>query len=59
MISDPFYKDHWINIDRDRLDRYQRMFLWLGEHGFERYAELSEENGIDGEVLFDLANDDL
>ncbi len=28
MTSDPFYKDHWINIDRDRLDRYQRMFQW-------------------------------
>ena len=33
--------------------------VWLGEHGFERYAELFEENGIDGKVLFDLANDDL
>ena len=28
MASDPFYKDHWINIDRERLDRYQRMFQW-------------------------------
>jgi len=28
MTGDPFYKDHWINIDRDRLDRYQRMFQW-------------------------------
>lgn len=23
-----FYKDHWINIDKDRLDRYQQMFQW-------------------------------
>jgi ubiquinone/menaquinone biosynthesis C-methylase UbiE len=28
VASDPFYKDHWINIDPDRLDRYQRMFQW-------------------------------
>ena len=26
--GDPFYKDHWINIDQDRLDRYERMFQW-------------------------------
>ncbi len=28
MAGDPFYKDHWINIEKDRLDRYQRMFQW-------------------------------
>jgi len=28
VASSPFYKDHWINIDQDRLDRYQRMFQW-------------------------------
>ena len=28
MAGNPFYKDHWINIDRDRLDRYERMFQW-------------------------------
>jgi ubiquinone/menaquinone biosynthesis C-methylase UbiE len=28
MAGDPFYKDHWINIDQDRLDRYQSMFQW-------------------------------
>lgn len=28
MTGDPFYKDHWINIDGDRRDRYQRMFQW-------------------------------
>ena len=28
MASNPFYKDHWINIDKDRLDRYQYMFQW-------------------------------
>jgi len=28
VVSNPFYKDHWINIDGGRLDRYQRMFQW-------------------------------
>ena len=28
MAGDPFYKSHWINIEQDRLDRYQRLFLW-------------------------------
>ncbi len=28
MVADPFYKDHWVNIDQDRLDRYKRMFQW-------------------------------
>jgi SAM-dependent methyltransferase len=26
MAGDPFYKNHWINIERDRMDRYQRLF---------------------------------
>jgi len=28
VAGNPFYKDHWINIDRNRLDRYERMFQW-------------------------------
>jgi len=28
VARDPFYKDHWINIDQERLDRYARMFQW-------------------------------
>ena len=28
MAGDSFYKDHWINIDRERMDRYQHMFQW-------------------------------
>ena len=24
----PFYKDHWVTIEPERLDRYQRMFEW-------------------------------
>jgi class 3 adenylate cyclase len=32
---------------------------WLLENGFERFADLFEENEIDGEVLFDLTDGDL
>ena len=28
MTEIPFYKDHWMTIGEDRLDRYQRMFEW-------------------------------
>ena len=28
MNETPFYKDHWVTIDPDRLDRYRRMFEW-------------------------------
>jgi len=28
VAGDPFYKDHWINIDQERLVRYERMFQW-------------------------------
>jgi len=28
VARNPFYKDHWINIDQERLDRYERMFQW-------------------------------
>jgi ubiquinone/menaquinone biosynthesis C-methylase UbiE len=24
----PYYKEHWVEIDKTRLDRYQRMFEW-------------------------------
>jgi SAM-dependent methyltransferase len=24
----PFYKEHWVNIEPERLDRYQHMFQW-------------------------------
>jgi hypothetical protein len=26
--GNPFYKEHWVNIEPERLDRYQRMFQW-------------------------------
>lgn len=28
MARNPFYKDHWVSIDQERLDRYERMFQW-------------------------------
>jgi len=28
MSGGPFYKDHWITIEDERFDRYQRMFEW-------------------------------
>lgn len=28
MTGEPFYREHWVNIDRERLERYQRMFQW-------------------------------
>jgi len=28
VAGNPFYKDHWIDIDQGRLDRYERMFQW-------------------------------
>ena len=28
MSDNPFYKEHWVNIEPERLDRYQRMFQW-------------------------------
>jgi ubiquinone/menaquinone biosynthesis C-methylase UbiE len=28
MAGDPFYKNRWINIEQDRLDRYKRLFQW-------------------------------
>ena len=31
MPGNPFYKEHWIDIEPERLDRYQRMFQWEAE----------------------------
>ena len=28
MASDTFYKDHWVEIEPERLDRYEKMFQW-------------------------------
>ncbi len=43
--------------------RYSLMMIdvrsWLDEYGFEQFADLFEEHEIDGDVLFDLTNDDL
>ncbi len=35
------------------------MRTWLAEHGFDQLQDLFEENEVDGEVLFELNNDDL
>jgi ubiquinone/menaquinone biosynthesis C-methylase UbiE len=28
VAANPFYREHWVNIEPERLDRYQRMFQW-------------------------------
>jgi ubiquinone/menaquinone biosynthesis C-methylase UbiE len=28
MSNDTFYKDHWVEIEADRLDRYEAQFVW-------------------------------
>lgn len=28
MVQIPFYKDHWVNIEPNRLERYRRTFEW-------------------------------
>jgi ubiquinone/menaquinone biosynthesis C-methylase UbiE len=28
MAGNAFYKEHWVNIEPERLDRYQQMFQW-------------------------------
>ena len=27
-MNDSYYKDHWLDIEPDRLDRYEAMFKW-------------------------------
>ena len=28
MDIDTYFTDHWIDIEEDRIDRYERMFQW-------------------------------
>jgi ubiquinone/menaquinone biosynthesis C-methylase UbiE len=50
MAGDPFYKDHWVTIDQDRLDQYQRMFQWSPAS-----SSLYEPAGIEtGHVVADF-----
>ncbi len=28
MSEDTYYKDHWVDIEADRLDRYEQQFIW-------------------------------
>ncbi len=44
MAGDSFYKDHWINIDRDRMDRYQHMFQW-NQNSFVLYEPAKIRSG--------------
>lgn len=37
MALDSYYKDHWVEIEDDRLDRYEKMFQW--SPAFERLLE--------------------
>lgn len=37
MNLDSYYKDHWVEIEDDRLDRYEQMFQW--SPAFERLLE--------------------
>ena len=30
-MNDTYYRDHWVEIDRDRLDAYEQMFRWRPE----------------------------
>jgi len=51
MAGNPFYEDHWINIDRDRLDRYERMFQWSPAS-----AALYEPADIRGHIVADFGS---
>ena len=35
MGLESYYKDHWVEIEEDRLDRYEQMFQW--GPAFERF----------------------
>ncbi len=37
MSLDSYYKDHWVEIEDERLDRYEKMFQW--SPAFERLLE--------------------
>ena len=32
MSLDTFYKDHWLEIEPERLERYEKMFQWSGAY---------------------------
>ena len=40
MGLESYYKDHWVEIEEDRLDRYEQMFQW--GPAFERYLAPAE-----------------
>ena len=44
MDIDTYFTDHWINIEEDRIERYERMFQWR-ESQLEQLAPASIEPG--------------
>ena len=42
-MADTFYRDHWIDIEPERLERYKQMFAWSDEQlPFFEPARISE-----------------
>lgn len=37
MSQDTFFRDHWVTIEPERIERYERMFAWSG--AYERMLE--------------------
>lgn len=50
MVRDTYYRDHWVQIEPERLDRYEQMFRWS-----PAYARLLEPAQIEhGQVVADF-----
>ena len=50
MSLDNYYKDHWVTIEDERLDRYEQMFQW--SPAFERLLEPADVRT--GQIVGDL-----
>lgn len=50
MHLDTYYKDHWVSIEDERLDRYEQMFQW--SPAFERLLEPADVRA--GHIVGDL-----
>ena len=52
MQADSFYADHWIEIEDDRVARYEQMFVWR-----EGHKTLLEPAGIEeGQAVLDVGS---
>ncbi|MBL4722065.1 MAG: methyltransferase domain-containing protein, partial [Alphaproteobacteria bacterium] len=50
MLKQSYYKDHWVKIEEERLDRYESMFRWT-----PATAALLEPAGVsEGQVVADV-----